>query len=54
MEILTEDDKCRVIYTKDDIYSDALKYTELDIKTYYEKQHLEDGRKIKYIKFTIN
>ncbi len=54
LETISEDKKCNVIYTKDDIYNDELEYRDLEIKTYYEKQHLLDNRKIKYIRFTIN
>lgn len=43
-----------VIYHNFDIYSSPLVYDELLYKTYYEKEHLTDGRKIKYIRFTIN
>ncbi len=43
-----------VIYHNSDIYSDTLAFDELSYKTYYEKEHLSDGRKIKYIRFTIN
>ncbi len=43
-----------LLYTKDDIYQDALDFPELAYKTYYEKSHLAIGRKIKYVKFKIN
>jgi tRNA (guanine-N7-)-methyltransferase len=36
-----------------DIYSGALPDARLEIKTYYERMHLEDGRKIKYVKFGL-
>ena len=37
-----------------DIYAEAeLPHPDLDIKTYYEYQHLADGRKIKYIRFKL-
>ncbi|MBK8517454.1 MAG: tRNA (guanosine(46)-N7)-methyltransferase TrmB [Saprospiraceae bacterium] len=42
-----------IIYHNDDIYSGPLAYEELQYKTWYEKNHLADGRKIKYIRFTI-
>ncbi len=54
METLSSDDKCTILYTKDDIYKDELEYPDLDIKTYYEKMHLEDNRKIKYIRFSTH
>jgi len=53
VEIISEDKKCNILYQKDDIYKDELDFPDLDIKTYYEKMHLEDDRKIKYIRFTI-
>lgn len=43
----------RIIYQNDDIYASPLAYPELEYKTWYERSHLEDGRKIKYVRFTI-
>ena len=43
-----------LLYHKDDIYSDELDFPELTFKTYYERSHLADGRKIKYIRFKIH
>lgn len=43
-----------VLYHNEDIYSSPLSYPELEYKTYYERNHLADGRKIKYVRFTIN
>jgi len=54
LETISSDSKCKILYTNDDIYKDKLDYPDLDIKTYYEKMHLEDQRKIKYIRFNIN
>jgi len=53
LETLEEDDQCNLLYSDDDIYSKPLPIEELEIKTYYEKMHLEDERTIKYVKFTI-
>lgn len=39
-----------VLYDRDDIYAQPLDFEELIHKTYYEKQHLEKKRKIKYIR----
>ena len=39
-----------VTYDKDDIYSEALDFPELEHKTYYEKMHLKNGLTIKFIK----
>jgi tRNA (guanine-N7-)-methyltransferase len=54
LETISQDSKCNVLYDNNDIYSKELDFSELEIKTYYEKQHLTKGRKIKYLKFTIN
>ncbi|MDF1695733.1 MAG: tRNA (guanosine(46)-N7)-methyltransferase TrmB [Saprospiraceae bacterium] len=43
-----------VLYDRDDIYSQPLDFDELIHKTYYEKQHLEKKRKIKYIKVKLS
>ncbi len=40
-------------YQNNDIYAAPLPYAELEYKTYYEKSHLENGRTIKYVRFTI-
>jgi tRNA (guanine-N7-)-methyltransferase len=40
-------------YYKENIYSSPLDFEELEIKTYYEKKHLEDGRTINYLAFKI-
>ena len=53
LETISTDKKCKLIYKDDDIYSKALVTEELDIKTYYEKMHLEEKKTIKYVKFTI-
>ena len=37
----------------DDIYAKELPLPELAIKTYYERMHLEEGRKIKYLRFHL-
>lgn len=42
-----------IIYSREDIYSSPLAYEELNIKTYYEKQHLAKGRSIHYIRFRL-
>ena len=43
--------KC--LYYRENIYSAPLESEELEIKTYYEKKHLEDGRTINYLSFQI-
>jgi len=54
MNVISKDKWCHIIYNNDDIYSTELDFPELEIKTYYENSHLKNGRKIKYIRFTIN
>ncbi len=53
METLNNDERCKILYQNEDIYKSPLEFSELDIKTYYEKKHLEDNRKIKYVRFEI-
>jgi tRNA (guanine-N7-)-methyltransferase len=54
LETLNEYEGAHILYSNDDIYKSALDYPELEYKTHYEREHLADGRKIKYIRFTIN
>jgi len=42
-----------ILYKNDDIYADELPFKELDYKTHYEKNHLAEGKKIKFIRFTL-
>lgn len=44
---------CKSLYYKEDIYASPLDFEELDIKTYYEKQHLDKGRTINYLAFQL-
>jgi tRNA (guanine-N7-)-methyltransferase len=53
LEVIAEDPRCTLIYSNDDIYHGPLPFPELDHKTYYEKKHLRDGRRIKYVKFGV-
>lgn len=53
LETIAEDENCVINYQNDNIYASELDYKELIIKTYYEKSHLDDGRLIKYIQYTI-
>ena len=39
---------------QDDIYAADLVMPELNFKTYYENQHLRDGRKIKYVRLRLS
>lgn len=52
--VLAEYPDIKVKYINDDIYAQELDFEELSFKTYYEKQHLEKGKKIKYVQFTIH
>ncbi|MEM1122038.1 MAG: tRNA (guanosine(46)-N7)-methyltransferase TrmB [Bacteroidota bacterium] len=54
LEFLAEDDQAKIVYQDDDIYAKPLPMEELEVKTYYERMHLEKGKTIKYIRFTIN
>ncbi len=53
LETISEDSKCELIYQENNIYSKELIIPELAFKTYYENMHLEKGRKIKFVRFTI-
>jgi len=53
LETLIEDEGTEILYHNSDIYTNPLLIPELEIKTFYEKMHLEDGRTIKYVQFTI-
>lgn len=46
-----EEERMEILYRNNDIYQQSLDFPELDIKTFYERSHLEDGRKIKFIRF---
>lgn len=52
LEVL-EEQKIDILYQKDDIYAEPLDFPELDIKTFYEEMHLEKGRTIKYLRFSV-
>jgi tRNA (guanine-N7-)-methyltransferase len=41
------------IYYKEDIYASPLHFAELEVKTYYERLHLEKGRTINYLAFRL-
>ncbi len=54
LEVLAEDPQVNILYQDDDIYAKVLPFPELETKTYYENMHLAEGKKIKYIRFTIH
>lgn len=46
---------CEILYANHDVYRNEGSPKEVvDIQTFYEKQYLEDGKPITYIKFTVN
>lgn len=53
LETILEDQKCTLVYHNPDIYASTLIIPELETKTFYEKMHLEAGKTIKYVQFTI-
>lgn len=54
LEVL-EEFKLETELIDQDIYSkDTLSHPDLDIKTYYEKMHLDKGKTIKYVRFKLN
>lgn len=52
-EVLQNYRGVKVLYDNPDIYSKQLDFPDLEFKTYYEKKHLIDGRKIKYLRFSF-
>lgn len=48
-----EEEGCEIIHKVDDIYKERPRDELLTHKTYYEKQHLKAGKKIKYIGFRL-
>ena len=54
LETLTEDPNATILYQNEDIYAGSLEREELTFKTYYERMHLERGKTIKYVRFTIH
>ena len=54
LEVLN-DEKHEILVQCDDIYSQTeLPHPDLDIKTYYEYQHLAKAKTIKYLKFRLS
>jgi len=53
LETLASDPRVDILYQNDDIYQGPLNIPELAHKTYYEYMHLEDGKTIKYVRFTL-
>ncbi len=53
LEVIEADPAIKLIYHSDDIYADKLYTPELELKTYYERMHLQANKTIKFIQFTI-
>lgn len=54
LDTIAADPRCQLLYTHADIYSGPLAYPELGIQTLYESMHLQAGKTIKYVRFTIH
>lgn len=50
---MVDETGCKTLYYKENIYAAPLDFEELEIKTYYEKKHLEIGRTINYLAFQL-
>ena len=53
LETLADRKDYPLLFHDDDIYAKPLPMPELEIKTFYEKQHLAIGRTIKYVRFQL-
>jgi len=51
LDILKHNQQWNIIYQSNNIYSSALWHRDLDIKTYYEKMHLNENKKITFLQF---
>ncbi|MEO6169121.1 MAG: tRNA (guanosine(46)-N7)-methyltransferase TrmB [Chitinophagales bacterium] len=47
-------ENCRLLFNTDNLYASDLPDEILSVRTFYEKQHLANGKTIKYIRFTFN
>lgn len=45
---------CSILFHTEDLYASGLPDEILSVKTFYEKQHLANGKTIKYIRFSFN
>lgn len=54
MEVIDADERCKLIYSSEDIYAQPLQYEELEIQTYYEAMNISGSGVSKYIRFTID
>ena len=53
LEVLQAEEDVNIEYQDHDIYAKPLPMSELEIKTFYEKQHLAIGRTIKFVRFKL-
>ena len=53
LEQLAAQDHFELGYKDDDIYSRPQPFPELELKTYYERMHLQEGKTIKYVQFKL-
>jgi tRNA (guanine-N7-)-methyltransferase len=51
---IASDTRCTLLYQSEDLYAQPLPSDELGIKTFYEMQHLSEGRKITYLRFSLH
>ncbi|MDH3648723.1 MAG: tRNA (guanosine(46)-N7)-methyltransferase TrmB [Saprospiraceae bacterium] len=54
LELVENCDYCRLLEATTDIYVNPLTDPDLGITTFYEKQHLAAGKKIKYLRFEMD
>lgn len=50
---LLEYNKLKILIQTDDLYNSEVQDDILEIKTFYEKQYLKEGKKINYLKFLL-
>jgi len=53
LDVLADADAAELLYHDDNIYAKPLPLPELEIKTYYERLHLQKGKTIKYVQFRL-
>jgi len=54
LDTIAADPRCHLIYSNADIYAGDLPFPELAIQTLYESFHLAEGKKIRYVRYTIS
>ncbi len=53
-EVLSTYPHATLLHATDDLYQGDIANQDLEIKTFYERMHLEEGRKIKYVLFALD